>query len=186
MTCEEIFTNLSEHIIKGLMIHEQLANYYHFLNLSGYATCHEYHFMKESKSYRELCKYYITHYDKLIPETQFDNPEVIPESWYQHTRQDVDANTKRNAVKQGLVKWVDWEMKTKKLYSDMYKEVLENGNVDSACFIKDMVKDVSKELKHATSYLLDKEAIDYDMPTIIQEQKCKKEKYKEKIKAMGE
>ena len=186
MTCEEIFEKLSRHMIKGLMVHEQLANYYKFLNLSGYAYCHEYHFIEESVSYRKLCRYYISHYDKLIPESEFDNPEIIPESWYQHKRQDVDINTKRNAVKQGLSKWVDWEMKTKKLYSDMYKEVMENGNVDAACFIKELVKDVSKELKRASSYLLDKEAIDYDMSVIIQEQKCKKDYYKDKIKHIME
>ena len=47
MTCEEIFTNLAEHQIKGMMVHEQLANYYDFLGLPGYRNCHEYHFMKE-------------------------------------------------------------------------------------------------------------------------------------------
>lgn len=186
MTCEEIFTKLAEHQIKGMMVHEQLANYYDFLGLPGYRNCHEYHFMKESCSYRKLCRFYINRYNKLIPETEFDNPEVIPENWYSHVRQDVDISTKKNGVKNGLVKWVDWEMKTKKLYCDMYKEAIDNDSIDSACFIKDMIKDVSKELKSASGYLLNKEAIEYDMSVIVGEQKRNHDKYKVKMKKIGE
>ena len=31
MTVEEIFRDLSAHMVKGVMIHEQLADYYDFL-----------------------------------------------------------------------------------------------------------------------------------------------------------
>lgn len=185
MTCEEIFTKLSEHMIKGLMVHEQLANYYEFLNLPGYSRCHEYHFMKESCSYRKLCRYYIDHYNKLIPETEFDNPEVIPASWYSHERKDVDASTKKNAIKTGLEKWVEWETDTKKLYSDMYKEMIENGSVASAKFLCEYIEDVDHELKKATEYWLSKEAIGYDLAVITDEQKPKKEKYKAKMATVG-
>ena len=51
---------------------------------------------------------------------------------------------------------------------------------------KELVKDVSKELKHASSYMLNKEAVDYDMQVIIEEQRCKKDYYKDKIKHIME
>ena len=35
MTVEEIYAELSAHMIKGIMMHEQLANYYDFLGLEG-------------------------------------------------------------------------------------------------------------------------------------------------------
>ena len=38
---EDIFANLSAHMIEGLMIHDQMASYYKFLNLRSYAECHE-------------------------------------------------------------------------------------------------------------------------------------------------
>ena len=40
MTVEEIFSLLSTHMAKGLMIHEQLATAFGFLNLCGYRKCH--------------------------------------------------------------------------------------------------------------------------------------------------
>lgn len=185
MTCEEIFTKLSEHMIKGLMVHEQLANYYDFLNLPGYRDCHEYHYMKESCAYRKLCRYYVNHYNKLIPETEFDNPEVIPESWYRYERKSVDSSTKKSAVKVGLEKWVEWETETKELYQEMYKEMMNNGSVASAKFLCEYIEDVDKELKNATKYWLNKEAVNYDMDVIIMEQQEKSAKYSNKIHSIG-
>ena len=185
MTCEEIFTKLSEHMIKGLMVHEHLATYYDFLGLPGYRDCHEYHFLKESCAYRKLCRYYVNHYNKLIPETRFDEPDIIPEGWYSHKRQDVDQTTKKNAVKSGLVKWVDWETQTKKLYQEMYQELLDNGSVASAEFLCEYIADVDCELQDAYMYWLSKEAMNYDMSVIIEEQAQKVEKYESRMRVVG-
>lgn len=163
------------------MVHEQLANYYDFLGLDGYRNCHEYHFMKESVGYRALCRYYVNHYNKLIPETQFDNPDIIPESWYRYERKDVDMSTKKNAIKQGLERWVEWETETKRLYSDMYKEMMANGSVASAKFLCEYIADVDEELSNATKYWLYKESMNYDMSVIVSEQKDKAEHYKKKM-----
>lgn len=182
MELEKIYSDISTHMIKGLMLHEQLSNYYDFLGLEGYKRCHEYHYMKESISYRSLCRYYVNHHNKLIKEQEFDNPDVIPSSWYQYTRQDVDTNIKRNAVKNGLTMWVDWERDTKKMYEQMYKELIEIDEVASACKIKELIKDVDKELKKAERYQLNKIAIDYDIDDIIAEQSKKHDKYKKKMK----
>ena len=181
MTCEEIFTKLSGHMIKGLMVHEQLANYYDFLGLDGYRECHEYHFLKESLEYRKLCRYYVNHYNKLIPETEFENPEVIPESWYRYERKDVDISTKKNAIKQGLEMWVEWESESKRLYEDMYKEMMANGSVASAKFLSEYIADVDEELQTAVGYWISKESMGYDMSVIVSEQKDKLKKYKDKI-----
>ena len=59
MTCEEIFSKITNHMVKGLMVHEQLSNYYEFLGLPCYSKCHDEHFMKESKMYRKMYHYYI-------------------------------------------------------------------------------------------------------------------------------
>ncbi len=35
MTIEEIFSEISKHMIEGIMIHAQMADYYNFLGLKG-------------------------------------------------------------------------------------------------------------------------------------------------------
>lgn len=180
MELKEIYSKLSEHMIQGMMLHDQLANYYDFLGLKGYKRCHEYHFLAETLNYRSLNRYFINHHNMLIPETRFDNESVIPENWYNHVRSDVDVATKKNAVKVGLTKWVEWERNTKDFYEQMYQELMDIGEVASACKIKCFVKDVDQELKKAERYWLNKEAISYDMSAIIEEQNRKHKKYQKK------
>ena len=181
MTVDEIFRDLSAHMIKGVMTHEELANYYDFLGLKGYKRCHEYHTMAEMCSYRQLCRYYINHYSKLVPYIEIEQPSVIPESWYSHVREDVDPSTKKNAVKNGLTMWIDWERETKDLYQKMYKELLGLGEVASANMIMCLVEDVDCELKKAERYMLNKVATGFDMVDIIEEQSKKHRKYKHKM-----
>ena len=181
MTVDEIYKEISAHMIKGLMIHDQLANYYDFLGLEGYKRCHEYHYLAESCAFRGLNRYFINHHNMLIPEEPVENPNIIPANWYRYKRQNVDAGTKRTAVKNGLTQWVTWEQETKQLYERMYKELIELGEVASAMKIKELICDVDCELKKAERYLLNKEAIGYDLSIIIAEQKEKHDKYKRKM-----
>lgn len=185
MDIKEIYSKITSHQIQGMMIHEQLANYYDFLGLKGYKRCHEYHFMQETCSYRSVCRYVINHHNIIILEARFENPDIIPTSWYNHTREDVDASTKKSAVKAGLTKWVEWERDTKKLYQQMYQELMNIGEVASACKVKELICDVDCELKKAERYWLNKETTGYDMTSIIEEQKSKHDKYKKKMKKLG-
>jgi NADH:ubiquinone oxidoreductase subunit len=185
MTVDEVYSKIASHMIKGIMFHEELANYYDFLGLKGYKRCHEYHFIDETCAYRGLCRYYINHHNKLIPHEEVEEPDVIPESWYKYTRQEVDNNTKKNAVKNGMTLWVNWEKETKQLYEQMYKELIEIGEVASAMKIKELVCDVDCELKKAERYQLNKKAVDYDLDVVIEEQNRKHDKYRKKMKRLG-
>ena len=185
MELKEIYSNIVSHMIKGMMIHAQLADYYDFLGLEGYKRCHEYHYLQESCSYRGISRYFINHHNMLIPDEKIENPNIIPESWFNHTRDDVDSATKKNAVKSGLTKWVEWERDTKKLYERMYKELMELDEVASACKVKELVMEVDCELKKAERYWLNKEAMGWDMTAIIEEQKKKHDKYKKKMEKIG-
>ena len=52
---------------------------------------------------------YATHYYKLLkPEVNYKH-EIIPQSWYKYSTMVVDVGTKRNAVKELMTKWVQWE-----------------------------------------------------------------------------
>ena len=181
MTVAEIYSQIANHMIQGMMTHEQLANYYDFLCLEGYKRCHEYHYLKETCAYRAICRYFINHHGQLIQVGNVDDPRVIPDSWYRHDRKDVDIATKRNAVKTGLTKWVSWERETKQFYERMYKELMDINEVASACKIKELIADVDHELKCAERYHINKEMIGYDIIAIVGEQKKKHDKYKRKM-----
>ena len=184
MTVEDIYSKLAAHMIQGLMAHEQLANYYDFLGLKGYKRCHEYHYLEETCNYRKLCRYFINHHNKLIPESEVDNPEIIPQSWYKYSRQDVDTTTLTNAVKNGVSTWVNWEKQTKQLYEEMYKELMDINEVASAMKIKEFICDVDKELKCAERKYLELKAVDYSLEYVISVQHDIHDKYKKKMKEL--
>lgn len=181
MEVHEVFKLLAEHMLKGTMLHQELANYYDFLGLSGYKRCHEYHFLKEMLDYRKLQRYYINHFNKLIPESVPKPEEVIPSTWFSVERGQVDAATRQAAIKSGLEKWVKWQRDTKKYYQDMYAALMDENQVAAALFIQELIEDVSCELKKAQRYWLNKKAISYSMDVIISEQKEYHEKYKKNM-----
>lgn len=182
MTVEEIFSTLAAHMIKGLMVHDQMANAYGFLNLCGYKKCHEYHYFAESKNYRHLYNYYLTHYHKLLPEQKIEDPQIIPTTWLKYTKMDVDANTKRTAVKDLMKKWADWEKETKALLEKSYKELCDLGEVCAAEKVLCFLHDVSRELKYIQEKTIDMEVLNYDIGGIIKSQEKIYEKYCRKFK----
>ena len=182
MTVEEVFSQLSAHMIEGVMTHAQLSDYYNFLGLKGYSECHNYHFYCENKSYRAISDYYVKHYQKLIPETQIPNPKLVPQSWVHYTRQSATDEIRKTATKTGFDKWIEWERDTKNMYEEFYKELVNIGDIASACFVKDLIIDVSEELSDAQQLQIELEAIDYDMTVIIEKQDMLYKKFKKENK----
>lgn len=178
MTVDEIFKKVSSHFVKGMMIHDKMADYYDFLSLRGYKRCHEYHFKHESCNYRKLHRYYLNHYHRLIEEEDVTPPDIIPNSWYRYTRKEVDVSTKRSAVKTGMEKWVSWEKETKDLLQMACRELAENGEEATVIFMGKLLSDVDCELKWAERKVLDLEAVEYNLGFIIGEQTKLHDKYK--------
>lgn len=185
MTVEEIFSQLAAHMIKGLMIHSQMSDYYGFLGLKGYQECHKYHYFAENANYKRIANYYLKHYDKLVLDLPFENPDVIPESWFKYTRHNVNENTRKSAIQAGIEKWVDWETQTKKLYEYYYQELCGLGEIAAAMEIRKYIKDVDEELATAYQKHLELKAIDFDINVIMEKQEEKYRKYKKKLKEIN-
>lgn len=185
MTVEEIFNSLSSHMLEGLMIHSQLSDYYGFLGLEGYQECHKYHYYEEDANYKKLIDYYLHHYDKLISNPSFVNPNIIPESWFGHSRFDVNMETRRSAIEAGMIKWIDWEIDTKRLYSQLYQELISLNEIAAAIELANYIKDVDYELADAMNKNLELKETNYDITVIIEEQKKEYKKYKKKIKEIN-
>lgn len=185
MSLEEICGLIAQRLLQGSMTHQQFTKYYSFLALQGYKKCHEFHFLSESCSYEKFVSYFIQHYNRLVPKYSFDTIftlTIIPENWYSYSREDVDINTKRNAVKNGLEKYVQWEKDTKRFFEDMYIELIGINEVALALQIKEYIDQVDQELQKAERQYLEIKSTDYDMPTVVSKQAQIKKKYQKKMK----
>jgi hypothetical protein len=184
MTIDEIFSELAQHMIEGLMTHSQLADYYGFLGLYGYQKCHLYHFYDENINYKKICDYFLKHQNKLVIEKPFNNPSVIPENWYQYRRQDVSQDTRRNAAQMGLELWVNWEKKTKVFYEKIYKELYDINEIAAVEEVAMYLTDVDYELAEAEKEMIKRKADNYNMDNIIQEQDEVEKRYKKKMEGL--
>lgn len=171
MTVHEIFSNILNHQITGLMLHDQMADYYGFLGLTSYRKDHEKRYEDESKLYRNTMKYYVDHYHVLPNVGDVKNPGVIPQTWYGVNNMNIDGNTVRNSVKAALEKWVTWERDTKVFYQTMYKELFDLSEIAACHKVMEMIEDVDCELKDAEKYYMWKKQMDYDIFNIVESQK---------------
>lgn len=178
MAYSDIFSDLSAHFVKGMMTHSQLANYYDFLSLRGYKRFHEYQFKCDSCSYRKLNRFYINHYNKMIVEKPVSDPNIIPESWYRYSREDVDAETKKTAIRSGIAEWIRWETNTLTKLQQAHLDLYDDGEVASAMFLEEFIDGVQKELKYAKRMQIDLSAVDYDLCYVLERQKKIHDKYK--------
>lgn len=183
-TTEETFSKISEHMVKGLMFHDQLSNYYAFLGLRGFQKEQEYRFYDEITSFRRLSRCYVEHYNRLITETQFEAPSVIPSGWYGRERQEVDSATRRNAINDGYEKWIKWERETKALYEKAASDLYMDGAIAGSLVIEKLVSDVDRELAEAEGERILLEAIGYDVTEIVDRQARIHERYGKKIKEL--
>ena len=186
MAVEEIFSVISTHMAEGLQVHNLLASAFGFLNLRGYKKCHEFHLFEETYNYRCLNDFYLDTYNKIIIENSMKEVNVIPTNWYKHFKEDVDANTKRAAIKDLTKAWVEWEKETKTLLQIKYKELYELGEIYGALRIAELIQDVSQELSIAHSIQIDLDSIGYDMSLITDRQDVLYREYQKKIKKIYE
>lgn len=179
MTNEEIFSLLDSHMIKGMMFHQQMKDYFDFLNMRGYKLLHEYRFFEESKELQDLHSYYISTYCKLITQKEVGDPEVIPTNWYRYSKTEIGPGDKYKFVLSGFDKWVKWETDTKKLYKTFYKELNDNGEYATANKILTFICEVNSELALAREMYLKVYDCDGDLDYILSEQMSVEECYRE-------
>ena len=184
MTIDEIFSKLSSHMIQGMMTHEQLMNCYEFLGLSGYSACHEYHYLSETKGYIRLTQYKIKHYGTLIQNERVTDPEIIPATWIKGIREAVDPATRKEALSAAIDTWIDWEEQTKALYNECYAELMRLGDMAAADFILSYINDVEEEIVFAKEERIKKNAINFDIVSIVEEQDSWIKTFRKKIRKL--
>ena len=205
---QTLYSELMNRMKQGVEMHEQLADYYGFLNLPGYQKCHEYQMLCELLTYRKAKDTYMKEYNQLVQpfsmmynltnmgnnsnmnnnngmNGNYNYANVIPQNWYKYTRYDVDASTKRNAVRDGFKKWIEYEKETKQFLTDMVKKLEQADDRESARKLDYLIDHVEKEIETAEEKMMALENSGYDMNYILQQQDHLKAKYADKIRKLN-
>lgn len=215
---QTLYSELISRMKQGVEMHEQLADYYGFLNLPGYQKCHEYQMLCELLTYRKAKDMYMREYNQLVQPTYMINNtlsnmanngnnnnngnntpmssmanngknysnNVIPTNWYNYTRYDVDAGTKRSAVKDGFKKWLEYEKDTRQYLTQMAQRLEQMNEREAARKLDYLIEHVEKEISCAEDEMMNLESTGYDMNYILQQQNHLKQKYAKKIRELNE
>lgn len=179
---EDVFSEINARQIAAIMMHDQMADYFDFLGLSGYKRLHLYQYFAESNERRGVAHYYINHHGKLIPDRFEGNIQMIPESWRSANRMSVGKSTKQKAVEDGFSVYLGWEQATKDVYQKYATALREQGYVADAIFVDRLVEDVDNELERLERIITDLITSGYDPVYILESQKELHDKYKKKMR----
>lgn len=147
-TCYDIFKEINDRQITALMFHDQMADLFWFMHLRGFAEMHEHQFLCESKGHRMTKKHYLKEHNKLLPDGELKDPDVLPDDWLKYTREDVTNQVRAQHIEKALMMYKQWEKETKALYEHAVSELVAMGNICDAKFVYCLVADVSEELKN--------------------------------------
>lgn len=155
-TVEAIYVELLSHCMRGIEFHSELIDLYLFLGRETDADFHRRQCKDELHRYWCLKKYYMTHHNKLLKETDWESVSIIPNSWHNYARMDVDDATRRNYCKEAIDQWIKYETETKELFEKKYGEFISLGRVADATFLQEFICEVSEELAHAQKVKIEK------------------------------
>lgn len=169
---EDIFKKLSLHMVEGVMIHEEMANYFAFLGLNGYETIQAERYLDESKNLDNLYSFYIKYFGRLMPRLEISKiPQIIPDSFYNHSTSELSTNDIRQSVKAIYERWYSWEEETKLLLEQSYTGLRDaNNEVSASIVVMEMLKDVNKELDMVKNKLHKLRSTNYDILFIMEDQ----------------
>jgi hypothetical protein len=182
MSCEEIYSCMLARQIKAIMFHEQMTILFDFLNLHGFKRMHEYQYFCENKEMRGIQRYFINHHNKLIPEKEIENPNLIPADWYKYSRDEVTSTIKKQYIEKCFKDYVDWESETKTYLEAYAKALMNQDKIADFNFINKMICDVDKELKRTMRMYIKLKSVNYDLVYVEEIQPELHKKYKNKMK----
>ena len=178
MDVRDVFNKVSDTILKGMMVHEQIMNAYLFMGLEGYAKCHEHHYICETKNHIKVSKYLLEHYGYLVEQGRIEPPVEINPKWYGAHKSDLDPKSRIQSVMDLAYSWIQWEKTAFDSFNKAYKDLFDQGEFVAAEFIKEFSVETAVELSWARNENLKLQAVNYDPVYIMEEQPKLKKKFK--------
>lgn len=183
MQVDEIFKDIRDHMLQGVMMHSQLTDIACITNIDFLYCQQKLRHEEESDNLKEFEKYYINNYDKILqPMTSFKS--IIPKEVLGSYENTVKMNHEMiSTCAEYIMKtWVDWESESKTLYSMRYLNLFDMHEIAASQVVKDLIVDVDQELTIAKRLQQLLSSVNYDISSIltISENELKKIKELEK------
>lgn len=170
MPMHEIFKKLSNRMVGAMMIHTRLTELFNFIDLETDAKRQKKQLHEESDGLLKLEKYAAQHHHILITSDNPPQVDILNLDILEHPNDKLSPDDKIHLIQYALKEWIEWEKKSKVIYEDSYRNLVDMSEIAAADFVLQYVKDVDKELRDAELLYRVRDAIDWDLATIYDEQ----------------
>ena len=161
MDCKEAMLNIIRRQVEGVMYHDEMVDYYTFLNLNVLKNVHKKQTKEELSNLQKTKSNFIKIFG-ILPVYTATDPKVIPTDWEMKTAKDIDELSLRVLIESSLNDYLDWEEQTCEVYKN------------AACILKDnlhfllyrkvcsLVEEVENEKQKVKNLIAEATTYDYN------------------------
>lgn len=166
----EIFKKLSNRMVGAMMIHTQLTELFNFIDLEADAKRQKKQLHEETDGLLKLEKYVAQHCHILITSDNPPQVDILNLNILKQPNDKLSPDNKIYLIQYAMKEWIEWEKKSKVIYEDSYRNLIDMSEIATADFVLQYVRDVDKELRDAELLYRVRDAIDWDLATIYDKQ----------------
>lgn len=170
MTTHNIFTKLANRMVGAMMVHTQLTELFNFIDLKSDAKRQKKQLHEETDGLLKLEKYAAQHHHILTTSNNPPQVDILNLSMLKQQNDELSPDNKIYLIQYAIKEWIEWERESKIIYEDAYRNLVDMSEIAAADFVLQYVRDVDKELRDAELLYRVRDAIDWDLATIYDEQ----------------
>lgn len=152
------------------MTHTQLTELFNFIDLETDAKRQKNQLHEETDGLLKLEKYAAQHHHILITSDDPPQVDILNLSMLKQPNDKLSPDDKVYLIQYAMKEWIEWEKESKIIYEDAYRSLVEISEIAAADFVLRYVRNVDKELRDAELLYRVRDAIDWDLPTIYDNQ----------------
>lgn len=149
---EKVINRINENI----SVHKELVKLYRHMGLENFADLYE------SKIIKDTCRYlWISRYEKSVFHEEIKESKIVPKSFFDNDS--VPEGSKKEYVKNFLYIEINELKKAKKIYEQVYDELLDQGEISTACKVYDLVEANAMDMRDMSILLERCKSIDFNL-----------------------
>lgn len=168
---KEIVADIDDCICAAKHFYFAKSDVFDMLGLCGYKRLMELKYMKEVRMKKHFHRFCVNQLGFIVPKYDSDKKEdIISYQMHNLKRMDVDGRAIKDAVKSTMEEWLMMLKTDYEYYIEIWYKLIEEKQVDLACFVDKMVKHHECKIKYLTREMMKLKAVDYDIWMIMEMQ----------------
>jgi len=177
---KEIVADIDDCICAAKHFYFQKSDVFDMLGLCGYKRLMELKWMKEIRMKKMLHRFSVNDLGFIVPKYDPDKrEELIHNQLYNLDRMNVDGRLVKDTVKNTFDEWLEMLERDYLYFIEIWYKLIENKQVDLACFVEKMVKHHEIKIKYLTREIVKLKTVDYDVWYIMEMQEALHDKIRD-------